>query len=54
VLRAHATFGDQTLEVADGGAVDWTRKLLADAKERLFISGIGIDRVALSLPEDRL
>lgn len=33
------------LELADGGAVDWTRKLLGDAKERLVISGIGSERV---------
>jgi hypothetical protein len=33
------------LELADGGAVDWTQKLLSDAKERLVISGIGSERV---------
>jgi hypothetical protein len=29
----------------DGGCVDWTQRLLSDAKERLVISGIGSDRV---------
>jgi hypothetical protein len=36
--------GDQ-VQLADGGCVDWTQKLLSDAKERLVISGIGSDRV---------
>jgi len=33
------------VELADGGDVDWTRKLLGNAKERLVISGIGTERV---------
>jgi hypothetical protein len=33
------------LELADGGVVDWTQKLLSDHKERLVISGIGSERV---------
>jgi hypothetical protein len=32
-------------EIADGGCTTWTRKLLSDEKERLVISGLGIDRV---------
>jgi hypothetical protein len=32
------------LELGDGGAVDWTRKLLSNAKERLVISGISSER----------
>lgn len=32
-------------EVGDGGFTDWTARLTASAKERLLISGIGIDRV---------
>ncbi|MDX6488516.1 MAG: hypothetical protein QOK13_1131 [Gaiellaceae bacterium] len=32
--------------VADGGFVDWTRKLLSDRKERCLISGAGIERLA--------
>ncbi len=35
----------EPLQLADGGCVDWTQKLLSDAKERLVISGIGSDRV---------
>ena len=31
--------------LCDGGCVDWTQRLLGDAKERLVISGVGSDRV---------
>ena len=29
--------------VVDGGFVDWTQKLLGNKKERLLISGAGVD-----------
>ena len=32
-------------EVGDGGAVDWTRKLMGNAKERCVISGLGSDHL---------
>ena len=32
--------------MADGGFVDWTATLLANRKERLLISGYGVDRLA--------
>jgi hypothetical protein len=32
-------------ELVDGGDVNWTRKLLNNAKERLVISGCGSERV---------
>ncbi len=35
----------RSLELADGGAVDWTQKLLSNAKERLVISGISGERL---------
>lgn len=35
----------QYLELVDGGAVDWTEKLLSNARERLAISGIGSERL---------
>ncbi|GLZ29415.1 hypothetical protein Lesp02_16050 [Lentzea sp. NBRC 105346] len=38
------------VEIGDGGLVDWTRRLLADRKERMLISGIGVDRLAVSEP----
>jgi hypothetical protein len=33
-------------DVGDGGFTDWTARLLANGKERLLISGYGIDRLA--------
>lgn len=35
----------ERLELVDGGAVDWTARLLENAKERLVISGIGSERL---------
>jgi hypothetical protein len=37
----------QRLELADGGALDWTQKYLSNAKERLIASGIASERVCL-------
>jgi hypothetical protein len=34
--------GDREVEIADGGFVDWTQKLLGNHKERLLISGFGL------------
>jgi hypothetical protein len=49
-------FGDtdsgEVMHLADGGCVDWTQRLLSDAKERLVISGVGSDRVC-GLRRDR-
>lgn len=43
-----ATFGISIggTEVVEGGFVDWTQVLLSDRKERLLVSGIGIDLLA--------
>ncbi len=41
-------FGGTTFSAADGGLVDWTQHLVGSRKERLMISGIGVDRVALA------
>jgi hypothetical protein len=46
-FKVFAAAGGQRLEVGDGGFVDWTAKLLGNRKERLLISGYGIDRLAL-------
>lgn len=35
----------QRRELTDGGAVDWTQRLLSNRKERLIISGVGSERV---------
>jgi hypothetical protein len=39
----------ETLELADGGFTDWTQQLLGNRKERLLISGIGLERLAGAL-----
>ena len=42
----HGSSGDgEKSQLCDGGCVDWTQRLLSDAKERLVISGVGSDRV---------
>jgi putative lipoic acid-binding regulatory protein len=47
-FKVHATNAEgQRLELADGGDVTWTRALLSDAKERLVISGLGVERLAV-------
>ena len=44
-FKIHAPESDESIELADGGVVDWTQQLLSNAKERLVISGIGSERV---------
>ena len=36
-------FGGQELEIADGGFTDWTQRLSGNRKERLLISGMGLE-----------
>ena len=52
-FKSFATFAGTdggTFEIGDGGDVDWTARFTSNGKERCFISGIGVDRIALSLP----
>jgi hypothetical protein len=42
-----ANAAGQDVEIGDGGVVDWTQKLLNNAKERCVTSGIGSDRVCV-------
>jgi hypothetical protein len=45
-FHIHATIpSGQQSELVDGGSVDWTQKLLSNAKERFVISGIGSERL---------
>jgi hypothetical protein len=45
-FHIHATHpSGRRMELVDGGSVDWTRRLLSNAKERLIISGIGSERL---------
>ena len=45
-FKVFATFGDECAEVGDGGFVNWTQQLVGSNKERLAISGLGLDRIA--------
>lgn len=45
-FKLHAQVADEWVEVGDGGDVDWTAQLLSDAKERLFVSALGSERIA--------
>lgn len=47
-FQIDARFGGTTVDVGDGGLVDWTQHLLGSRKERLMISGLGIDRIAVA------
>lgn len=40
------------VDLADGGLVDWTQKLLSNKKHRLFISGCGLELVHKFLKHD--
>lgn len=48
--KIHATIAGESVELADGGFVEWTQQLTGNRKERLLISGFGVDRLAASLP----
>jgi hypothetical protein len=43
------TASGEVHELADGGFTDWTQQLLGNRKERLLISGIGLERLAGAL-----
>jgi hypothetical protein len=45
-FKVSAQAGGEQTEFGDGGLTDWTRRLTASNKERLLISGLGIDRLA--------
>jgi hypothetical protein len=48
--RVRAVVGERSFEVADGGHVDWTQRLLHSRKERLMITGVSVDRLAHVAP----
>ncbi len=37
----------EAVEIGDGGFVDWTQALVGSAKERLLISGLSLERIAV-------
>jgi hypothetical protein len=42
-FKLYITRGGTELEVADGGFTTWTQQLLSNKKERLLISGLGVE-----------
>ena len=49
-FKLNVRAGPAWAEVGDGGFTDWTARLTASSKERLLISGVGIDRVVAMTP----
>jgi len=49
-FEVHANGPDGELNIADGGFTTWTADLLSNAKERLLISGLGIERLCGLFP----
>jgi hypothetical protein len=45
-FKINAVVNGAATEIGDGGFTDWTAKLMANKKERLLISGYGLDRLA--------
>jgi hypothetical protein len=59
--RSHAGHGFEVRamrvarSIVDGGSVDWTQRLLSDRRERLFVSGLGLEMlVRLAAPDEVL
>jgi hypothetical protein len=48
-FKVNARVDGELAEFGDGGFTDWGMRLTADSKERLLISGLGVDRLALAL-----
>jgi hypothetical protein len=46
-FKLFGTWESDEIELGDGGFVDWTQRLLQSRKERLMISGLGVERLAL-------
>lgn len=42
-FKAVIEISGKEIEIADGGFVNWTQKLLQNKKERFFISGLGLE-----------
>jgi hypothetical protein len=45
-LKVNVQVSGEWQEVGDGGFTDWVARLIASNKERLLISGLGVDRLA--------
>ena len=49
-FQVYARIGEDMPSIADGGFVDWSAQLTASRKERLCISGVGLERLTLASP----
>jgi hypothetical protein len=52
-FKVHTLVDGTPIEIGDGGFTDWTAKLLASNKERLLISGYGLDQLAVLIDDQR-
>jgi len=50
-FKLYVIAGDEEFEIGDGGDVWWTQHLLQSRKERLFIGGLGLERLAMLVAE---
>jgi hypothetical protein len=51
VFKVYASsHAGEWIELVDGGTVNWTQRILSNAKERLMISGIGSERLCGAFP----
>ena len=51
-FQIYGQAGHEELFLVDGGEVNWTQKLLGNAKERLIISGLGSEGVVMLARDD--
>ena len=47
-FKLNVVHDGEEVEVADGGVVAWTQALVGSNKERLTISGLGLERLAIA------
>ena len=52
-FQVYADIDGVSEQIADGGLIDWTQQLVASRKERLCISGIGVERLTLAAADRR-
>lgn len=48
-MKLHVVNGGSPVEVGDGGFVAWGQRLLSDKRERMFITGLGMERLVSAL-----
>jgi hypothetical protein len=51
-FKIGAVTDDGVTEIGDGGFTDWTARRTGNQKERLLISGYGLERVAARMGDE--